>query len=111
MSSNGMSRNPDATRYRRQMGYRPSVVNRQWLLEQMIETGRSSQDIVDGLVTAARLADASRSAGGPTHSCRQMPTRNCPAAYGAVCGDRPCARFESDDETPWLSELNAGKTL
>lgn len=36
--------------------------------------------------------------------CREMLTRRCPASYGpAGCGERPCARFESDDETPWLA--------
>jgi hypothetical protein len=35
-----------------------------------------------------------------------MPTRHCPAVYDGQCGpDRPCARFESEDETPWLSEM------
>lgn len=43
----------------------------------------------------------------PEHPCRVMPTRSCPRAYAGVCGDRPCARFESDDETPWLPELPA----
>lgn len=43
----------------------------------------------------------------PVHPCRQIPTRHCPAVYGAECGDRPCARFESEDETPWLPELPA----
>lgn len=39
----------------------------------------------------------------PTYPCRVMPTRRCPPAYEGVCGeDRPCARFESEDETPWL---------
>lgn len=38
----------------------------------------------------------------PMHPCRVMPTRRCPDVYNDVCGDRPCARFESDDETPWL---------
>lgn len=37
----------------------------------------------------------------PQYPCRVMPTRGCPRVYGAVCGARPCARFESDDETPW----------
>lgn len=38
----------------------------------------------------------------PKHPCRVMPTRGCPPNYGEVCGGRPCARFESDDEAPWL---------
>lgn len=33
--------------------------------------------------------------------CRRMETRRCPTLEG--CGDTPCARFESDDETPWLN--------
>jgi hypothetical protein len=41
----------------------------------------------------------------PDHPCREMPTRACPALYEGVCGERLCARFESDDETPWLLEL------
>jgi hypothetical protein len=43
----------------------------------------------------------------PVFPCREMPTRHCPAVYAAVCGDRPCARFESEDETPWLHEIVA----
>lgn len=43
----------------------------------------------------------------PVHPCRRMLTRHCPASYGDVCGDRPCARFESDDPTPWQPELDA----
>lgn len=41
----------------------------------------------------------------PVHACRVLPTRHCPAVYGDVCGARPCARFESEDEAPWLPEL------
>jgi hypothetical protein len=41
----------------------------------------------------------------PVHPCRIMGTRHCPEVYEGVCGDRPCARFESDDETPWLAEI------
>lgn len=43
----------------------------------------------------------------PVHPCREMPTRHCPAIYQSVCGDRPCARFESEDETPWIPELDS----
>lgn len=35
-------------------------------------------------------------------TCRRMETRTCPQAYNGPCGGRPCARFESDDPTPWL---------
>lgn len=35
-------------------------------------------------------------------TCRRMETRICPPSYGRPCGERPCARFESDDPTPWL---------
>jgi hypothetical protein len=42
----------------------------------------------------------------PVHPCRLMPTRPCPASYRGVCGDRPCARFESTDETPWQPEVS-----
>jgi len=41
----------------------------------------------------------------PVHPCRVMETRHCPAVYDAVCGDRPCARYESEDETPWYPEI------
>lgn len=41
----------------------------------------------------------------PVYPCREMPTRHCPAAYDAECGDRPCARFQSTDETPWVPEV------
>lgn len=40
----------------------------------------------------------------PVFPCRVMPTRHCPAMYAEVCGDRPCARFESEDDGPWLAE-------
>lgn len=36
------------------------------------------------------------------HTCRIMETRTCPPTYNGPCGDRPCARFESEDPTPWL---------
>lgn len=39
----------------------------------------------------------------PLATCRRMETRTCPAAYNGPCADRPCARFESDDETPWTT--------
>ncbi|MEW2567674.1 hypothetical protein [Streptomyces sp. NPDC047070] len=35
-------------------------------------------------------------------TCRRMETRTCPPSYNGPCGTRPCARFESDDPTPWL---------
>jgi hypothetical protein len=41
----------------------------------------------------------------PVYACREMPTRHCPAAYDSVCGDRPCARYESEDPRPWIPEL------
>jgi hypothetical protein len=31
-----------------------------------------------------------------------METRTCPPSYNGPCGDRPCARFESDAPGPWL---------
>lgn len=43
--------------------------------------------------------------GKPLHPCIGVPTRHCPAVYGDVCGDRPCARFESDDEAVWMPEI------
>lgn len=39
-------------------------------------------------------------------TCRQMITRRCPRSYGDTgCGPRLCARYESDDEGPWLAEI------
>jgi hypothetical protein len=32
-------------------------------------------------------------------ACRRMETRACPESYNGPCGDRPCARFESDTIT------------
>lgn len=46
----------------------------------------------------------------PVHPCREMPTRHCPAVYDAVCGDRPCARYESTDPEPWRPELSTRDT-
>lgn len=40
-------------------------------------------------------------------SCRILDARQCPSQWSAGCGDRPCARFESDDETPWIQEPQA----
>ena len=47
------------------------------------------------------------------NACRLMPTRNCPAVYNGPCGERPCARFESDDQGPWLVSWSRqnGKTV
>jgi len=41
----------------------------------------------------------------PRFPCRVMPTRHCPAVYGSVCGGRPCARYEANDERPWWPEV------
>lgn len=44
----------------------------------------------------------------PVYPCREMATRHCPAMYGTVCGERLCARFESeDDQSMWLPEVAA----
>jgi hypothetical protein len=40
----------------------------------------------------------------PLAACRVMETRTCPASYAGPCGDRPCARFEYDDPTPWTGD-------
>jgi len=56
------------------------------------------------------FADSSR-LHAPQFPCRVMPTRACPVVFAGVCGDdRPCARFESEDETPWLPELESPVT-
>lgn len=44
----------------------------------------------------------------PSATCRRVPTCTCPPSYNGPCGDRPCARFESDDPTPWTAD--AGPT-
>lgn len=41
----------------------------------------------------------------PVFACWRMPTRHCPAVYEDICGDRPCARFESQDTEPWVPEI------
>lgn len=41
----------------------------------------------------------------PLYPCRVFELRHCPAVYGDVCGPRPCARYESEDETPWWPEI------
>jgi hypothetical protein len=40
----------------------------------------------------------------PDIPCRILPTRTCPESYGESCGDRPCARYESEAEEPWIKE-------
>jgi hypothetical protein len=52
--------------------------------------------VVDSVVVGPR--DLGRTA------CRQMETRRCPRQWPGGCGERPCARFESDDERPWRDE-------
>jgi hypothetical protein len=47
----------------------------------------------------------------PLAACRRMETRTCPPSYNGPCGDRPCARFESDDPTPWLDTSTEEQTL
>jgi hypothetical protein len=44
----------------------------------------------------------------PVYPCYLMPTRHCPAVYDAVCltvVGRVCARYESEDATPWWPEI------
>lgn len=36
-----------------------------------------------------------------TARCRVMQTRTCPQSHDGPCEDQPCARFETDDPTPW----------
>ncbi len=64
----------------------------------------------DTTPSAERLIPRYLAAMVPVYPCRLLPTRHCPASYRGLCGDefdRPCARYESDDETPWLPELDA----
>lgn len=42
----------------------------------------------------------------PLYPCRELFTRACPEIYNDVCGDRPCARYESRDETPWIESTS-----
>lgn len=41
----------------------------------------------------------------PVYPCRKIETRHCPARYRSVCGERPCARYESEDPWPWVAEI------
>lgn len=43
-------------------------------------------------------------------TCSRMETRTCPPSYGRPCGERPCARFESDDPGPWLATAETSAT-
>lgn len=52
-------------------------------------------------VASAQWGDEHAAEQPPLAACRRMETRTCPAAYNGPCGERPCARFESDDPTPW----------
>jgi hypothetical protein len=37
--------------------------------------------------------------------CSIVGTRRCPSSYGDDgCGERLCARFETDDEAPWRED-------
>lgn len=48
----------------------------------------------------------------PVYPCAIMPTRHCPASYDEGCdeiAERPCARYESADPTPWMPELDGWK--
>ena len=47
----------------------------------------------------------------PANACRREITRTCPRSYEGVCGDRPCARFESKDEAPWQADLEHDRAL
>lgn len=47
----------------------------------------------------------------PVYPCKEMPTRHCPVVYDSVCGERPCARYESTDEAPWIPELEHSWTF
>lgn len=47
----------------------------------------------------------------PEHPCRIMPSRACPLSYEGVCGERPCARYESEDEAPWQADMERDKAL
>lgn len=74
-----------------------------------------AREAVDALVgVATRQMQQTPAAAGPTTpaddgdtACRIMETRSCPTSYAGPCGDRPCARFESDDPTPWTEQVPA----
>ncbi|GGQ48651.1 hypothetical protein [Streptomyces asoensis] len=74
--------------------------------------------VIDGVVKQAHLVPAEAyatwtgqtpAADEPEAACRVMDTRTCPPTYNGPCGDRPCARFESDDPTPWLDTAPAAE--
>lgn len=45
----------------------------------------------------------------PEKPCRVTPTRGCPMLRPAGCEGHPCARYESDDETPWAMDVEIWK--
>lgn len=64
--------------------------------------------IADALTTAAAQGQTAFALAPPPAddapsdaACRRMETRTCPKSYNGPCGDRPCARFESDAPAPW----------
>ncbi|WP_330349251.1 hypothetical protein [Streptomyces sp. NBC_00582] len=59
------------------------------------------------VVRAAKRRYAAEHAPADDAMCRVMETRTCPPSYYGPCGDRPCARFESNDPTPWLDGAEA----
>lgn len=83
-------------------------------------TAHPEQQLVDGpwpmlvppdgtLSTPATEADDAPTTANDDASaaCRIMETRTCPTSYAGECGDRPCARFESDDPAPWTDQAPA----
>lgn len=57
---------------------------------------------VEGDGTGQMLGLVGLGVATPVDRCRVLPSRTCPPSYGS-CGDRPCARFETDDPTPWTT--------
>ncbi|MFG3048113.1 hypothetical protein ACGFZR_24675 [Streptomyces sp. NPDC048241] len=58
-------------------------------------------------VATRQMTEAPPAVGAPLPACRIMETRTCPPSYNGPCGDRPCARFESDDPAPWQDGTTA----
>lgn len=40
-----------------------------------------------------------------------MWTRHCPDLYEGPCWLRPCARFESGDEAPWMTDAERADAI
>lgn len=88
-------------------GTNPDMVVTQWMPDPpgaAEHRARVAEWITRGTRDLSVPEQASAADEDPDATCRLMVTRTCPPSYRGPCGDRPCARIESDDPTPWLDE-------